>query len=336
MANVRKLPTSVLEEEERVQAECAFSNVEDTRQLVEDTTKYPFEAVAYMTMVMCDEDGNERDGYSGTGFLCENYRFLTAAHCVRYKSKDESGKNCLKPAGKVTIRFGNNEAKGYTPDKQIDCKGCNFIVPKEYKIAADGCDIAWIDLQQYYNDKVSDEGTSLTWDLTDLPKNCFYTCSIPEEEGKLCKDISICGKYSLVIHLKNHFLKYRLHTSKFDHFMCFYINVGYPGLEKRASEVLCIPRRGTPWINEKVLVQRIWNGLHLLFRIGTTGGMSGSPVYFIDKKQPEEPLQKAFVVGVVVGGDKIIANTAVPISYHLTTSEKWDTILYATGKEIVS
>ena len=59
--------------------------------------------------------------------------------------------------------------------------------------------------------------------------------------------------------------------------------------------------------------------------------MSGSPLYFTDEKQ-----QKAFAVGVHVGGSKILANTAVPISYHMKTIESWNSVCPVRGKYVTA
>ena len=52
----------------------------------------------------------------------------------------------------------------------------------------------------------------------------------------------------------------------------------------------------------------------------TTGGQSGSPLYFMEKKSGQ---LNAFVIGVHVGGEKDIANYAVPISYSMRTSSQY-------------
>ena len=85
------------------------------------------------------------------------------------------------------------------------------------------------------------------------------------------------------------------------------MEVGYPGYPP------C-----TQWIIEDIPVHRIPEGTHLLYRKATAKGMSGSPLFFIDKNQ-----NKAMVVGVHVGGSKLVANWAVPISYHKETMEAW-------------
>ena len=59
--------------------------------------------------------------------------------------------------------------------------------------------------------------------------------------------------------------------------------------------------------------------------------MSGSPLYFMDEK-----LQKAFAVGVHVGGSKIVANTAVPISYHMKTMESWNSVCLVKGNYVTA
>ena len=191
--NVPKL-SSKAEEGETVRAEMSFINVKTTRRLVQDTTTYPFKAVAFMSFVMGeDEDGDENE-YAGTGFLCENNVFLTCAHNVRY------GKKGRKAAEKVCLNFGQNGEADNNEDQKIPLKGSDFTVPDSYKMEVDDWDIAWIDLNQYYEQKVK-EGCSLKWNLTDLPKECFYTCAIPEADGKLDEEFSLCGKSTQYRHL---------------------------------------------------------------------------------------------------------------------------------------
>ena len=177
----------VPEMDETIQSENKFINVEDTRKLVEDTTCYPFKSVAFITSVMgYDEDGDEIE-CAGTGFLCENNLFMTVAHNVRY------GKNGRKRADKVTINFGFNGAKDNLEERQIVLNGSDFTVPTDYQKQTDEYDIAWINIEKYYNECI-DKQISLSWDLTDVPRECFFTCSIPQEDGKLDRDFSICGK----------------------------------------------------------------------------------------------------------------------------------------------
>ena len=52
----------------------------------------------------------------------------------------------------------------------------------------------------------------------------------------------------------------------------------------------------------------------LIYTVATTGGNSGSPLYEIKEN-------KAMVIGVHVAGHKV-ANTAVPIMYHMDPREK--------------
>ena len=154
--------------------------VRDDRGLVEDSEKYPHEAVAYIETDYFTHD-NE---FFGTGFLCENSLFITAAHNVRDKDR--------KPANNVQITFGLNGREDYFKKKQILLNGCDFIVPEKYEKPTDKFDIAWVDLKQYHCQKVA-EGHQLEWDLTHLPNQCFYTCSIPAEEGILDEALSLSG-----------------------------------------------------------------------------------------------------------------------------------------------
>ena len=64
----------------------------------------------------------------------------------------------------------------------------------------------------------------------------------------------------------------------------------------------------------------------MLYREATGQGMSGSPLYFMDEQQ-----KKAYVVGIHVGGSKILANTAVPITYHMKTIESWNSVSPVKG-----
>ena len=76
----------------------------------------------------------------------------------------------------------------------------------------------------------------------------------------------------------------------------------------------------TQWVGKNIDAQRLKNGRHILYRDATSQGMSGSPLYYIDEKE-----NKAIVVGVHVGGNRIIGNCAVPICYHMDTARKWIT-----------
>ena len=94
-------------------------------------------------------------------------------------------------------------------------------------------------------------------------------------------------------------------------------NQGYPETEKYEVGYPGYPPC-TQWIVEEIPVYRITEGKHLQYRKATAKGMSGSPLFFMDKNR-----KKAIVVGVHVGGSKTIANCAVPISYHKETTETW-------------
>ena len=74
----------------------------------------------------------------------------------------------------------------------------------------------------------------------------------------------------------------------------------------------------TQWKGSKIHVQRLWKRRHLLYGEAAGKGMSGSPLYFIDKRDG-----KALVVGIHVGGSETLGNLAVPISYHKKTVKTW-------------
>ena len=99
--------------------------------------------------------------------------------------------------------------------------------------------------------------------------------------------------------------------------------IGYPGRpqnrEQRHEGVPGYPF-GTQWVVDGVQPSRLHKGQHLMYLDATTGGQSGSPLYFIEKNQDEI---KAYVIGVHVGGEKDIANYAVPISYSMQTSSQY-------------
>ena len=99
--------------------------------------------------------------------------------------------------------------------------------------------------------------------------------------------------------------------------------IGYPGRprnkEQRHEGVPGYPF-GTQWVVDGVQPSRLHKGQHLMYLDATTGGQSGSPLYFIEKIQGDI---KAYVIGVHVGGEKDIANYAVPISYSMQTSSQY-------------
>ena len=165
-------------------AENKYKGVKDTRKLVTDTTKYPFKAVAYVETNFFSDNSE----LGGTGFLCQDNIFLTVAHNVRDPDFVEDAARTVK------IFFGLNGEDDQSNKKIITLKGSDFTVPRKYKKKTDECDIAWVDLNQYYQETI-ESGHQISWDLSDLPNEYFYTCSIPEEHGTLDEKISICGEY---------------------------------------------------------------------------------------------------------------------------------------------
>ena len=77
---------------------------------------------------------------------------------------------------------------------------------------------------------------------------------------------------------------------------------------------------GTQWVVDGVRPSRLHNGQHLLYLDATTGGQSGSPLYFIEKNLGQ---LNAFVIGVHVGGEQDIANYAIPMSYNMPTRSEF-------------
>ena len=179
------------EDEQPTEAETEQIGVPDTRKLVEDTTKYPFNAVALIE----SEYFSDFSEFTGTGFLCENYLLITCAHNVR--------NDYLQPADEVIITFGLNGKKDHSNKKQIVLEGCDFTVPENYKRHTDHCDIAWVNLKLYHQ-----QNHPIRWTLTDLPNESFLTCSIPDKDGKFDKfiigNLSLCGKkVNVYIHIIN-------------------------------------------------------------------------------------------------------------------------------------
>ena len=80
-------------------------------------------------------------------------------------------------------------------------------------------------------------------------------------------------------------------------------------------------------LGENIDVLRLKKGQHLLYRDNTSPGQSGSPLYYVDPGQ-----KKAFAVGVHVGGNRIIGNSAVPISNHMKTFITWPEETISSGK----
>ena len=66
----------------------------ETRYRIKDTSSYPHKAIARMIMKFFSKP----DLFAGTGFLTDDYIFITAAHNVR--------EDRLKNAAEITIYFG--------------------------------------------------------------------------------------------------------------------------------------------------------------------------------------------------------------------------------------
>ena len=87
----------------------------------------------------------------------------------------------------------------------------------------------------------------------------------------------------------------------------------------------------TQWVGEITAASRLWKGRHILYRDATSPGQSGSPLYYIDDDK-----KKAFVVATHVGGNRIIGNSAVPISNHMKTFKTWPDQPTSSGKLTLS
>ena len=65
-----------------------YADVGDAREMVEDTTKYPYKAVAFIEAEFIEADHHTVDNeLAGTGFYCENSLFITAssAFCSQFR-----------------------------------------------------------------------------------------------------------------------------------------------------------------------------------------------------------------------------------------------------------
>ena len=155
-----------------------FNN--ETRYRIMDTTIYPHNAIARMIMKMFSKP----DLYAGTGFLTDDYIFITAAHNVREDRE--------KSVAEIKIYFALDGDTNWAKGKPIELHGRDFTVPEAYLKSTDFCDIAWIDLKKYIADKTAKKA-KLSWSLSDLPKSFFYKCKIPDEYGVIKGDFSICG-----------------------------------------------------------------------------------------------------------------------------------------------
>ncbi len=159
----------------------------DNRYLVKDAHVNPHNAIAFMQMEFDLDDGDLGE-FAGTGFMCENLVFLTAAHNVVQMSR--ANKNFARA---VSLQFAVNGPEDVNLTTKIKLEGDAFSIPKEHKKAADHCDVAWIDLRKYYDRKMG-EGVDLDWSIADLPTKHFHTCDIPKEPGLLKGNFHICGR----------------------------------------------------------------------------------------------------------------------------------------------
>ena len=148
----------------------------DTRYRIEDTQKYPYMAIGFIS-IDCYE-------FVGTGFLCKGNVFYTAAHNIIHRKSR---------AKDVSISFGLNGETNFKETKIISLEGSAFTIPDEYEVPMDQYDIAWVNLQDYY-DNNKNERNKLSWCMDDLPKQFFYTCDIPENPGPIRRTFQICGK----------------------------------------------------------------------------------------------------------------------------------------------
>ena len=118
--------------------------------------------------------------FAGTGFMCEKFMFLTAAHNVVKMSR--VNKNFAKA---ISLQFAVNGPEDVNLTSKIKLTGSDFSIPKDHKKGADHCDVAWI------------EGVNMKWSLHELPATHFYTCNIPLDPGLLKGDFHICGRCNL-------------------------------------------------------------------------------------------------------------------------------------------
>jgi V8-like Glu-specific endopeptidase len=174
-----------VEEPEAQGAEMALAT--DNRYLVKDSHAYPHNAIAFMQMEFDLEDGDLGE-FAGTGFMCQAHMFVTAAHNILRMST--ATKNFARA---VSLQFAVNGPEDVALTKMIELEGVDFSIPTDYKKPTDHCDIAWIDLQNYYDKKMK-EGVDLDWSMDDLPTTNFHTCNIPKEPGLLKGDFHICGR----------------------------------------------------------------------------------------------------------------------------------------------
>ena len=160
----------------------------DTRRQITATTDFPHNAVARMIMTFFSNASR----YGGTGFLTEDYIFITAAHNVR----DSNNGNHF--ANRITLWFGLDGDMNRGATKAIELNGQDFTVPSSYQEATDWCDVAWVDLKKYVADKLV-QNKALSWGVDDLPTDFFHKCKIPDQHGALNGNFTICGKYKSIL-----------------------------------------------------------------------------------------------------------------------------------------
>ena len=167
---------------------------QDRRLIVEDTRKFPHNLICFMQMEFEEDDGVKE--FSGSGFLCEDFRLLTAAHNI--VMIDDNKKVA---ADSVTFIFGFNGQADLIGKKAFQVEGSAFQIPKDHKEMADRFDIAWINLKEYHESKTA-EGVDLEWSIDDLPTKHFITCAIPDNSLSavtLEGDYNICGNSKFII-----------------------------------------------------------------------------------------------------------------------------------------
>ena len=170
----------------------------DSRNKVIDTQMYPHNAIGRMIVRF----HGQVDEYGGTGFLTDDYIFVTAAHNLRVGDSDG-----IKDAEEIAIYFGLDADDNRDKVKPIQLHGRDFTVPEFYLKPTDYCDIAWIDLKQYAAHKLA-EKLKLNWSIDDLPTTFFYKCKIPQKYGAINGDFSICGNFIFIVCIQIRTLRY--------------------------------------------------------------------------------------------------------------------------------
>ena len=155
----------------------------DTRHLITDTSKFPHSAIARIRMKFDD-----LKTWVGTGFLTDGYIFITAAHNIR----DDNNKN----ARSLEIRFGLNGDSNWSKEKVFKLEGKDFNIPQSYKKmnGIHPCDIAWINMKQYFDQKTA-QGSELGWSISDLPEKTFTKYKTPVSHGVIEGNFSLCGNW---------------------------------------------------------------------------------------------------------------------------------------------